>query len=294
MDTFAYYGKRLLGFDEVMTDTLKNLNKIGKGQIIDNSYTFNNGVNVTLNGIMMDDNQLLAFYTIKSPKGYVDKIHLQTSYLEGLVGKHHIKNGNGNANESKTEIKWEMQFEKPYFFEKSLKWRFALVEDNKIENGEISFTIDKSKAMGYTLKKSLNKSIKIDQGEIKIDSISASPASTYIKGTIQDIFQFAESELKGEGFRPSGFSLKLIANGKTYVTITTMKGVLLSKVYMLVDGKIVDLKNTIEDQENKNSDGSITYTRTLCFEASGKTLKLEIKDMRYTKSYNRLIDIPIN
>lgn len=102
MDTFAYYGKRLLGFDEVMTDTLKNLNKIGKGQIIDNSYTFNNGVNVTLNGIMMDDNQLLAFYTIKSPKGYVDKIHLQTSYLEGLVGKHHMESGSGNTNESKT------------------------------------------------------------------------------------------------------------------------------------------------------------------------------------------------
>lgn len=102
MDTFAYYGKRLLGFDEVMTDTLKNSNEIGKGQIIDKSYTFNNGVNVTLNGIMMDDNQFLAFYTIKSPKGYVDKIHLQTSYLEGLVGKHHMESGSGNTNESKT------------------------------------------------------------------------------------------------------------------------------------------------------------------------------------------------
>lgn len=137
--------------------------------------------------------------------------------------------------------------------------------------------------------------------------------------------QFAESELKGEGFRPSGFSLKLIANGKevaltenqekktieilgqnveinkvyksdgkTYVTITSMEDLLLSKIYMRIDGKTVDLKNTIDGQENKNSDGSITHTRTLCCEASGKNLKLEIKGMRYTKSYNKLIDIPIN
>lgn len=187
-----------------------------------------------------------------------------------------------------------MQFEKPYFFEKSLKWKFALVDDNKIENGELSFSIDKNKAMGHTLKKSLNKSIKIDQGEIKFNSISASPTSTYIKGTIQDIFQFAESELKVEGFRPSAFSLKLIANGKTYVTITSMENVLLSKVYLWVDGKIVNLKNTIDGQENKNPDGSITHTRALYFEASGKNLKLEIKGMRYTKSYNKLIDIPID
>lgn len=293
--------------------------------------------------------------------------------MEGLVGKHHIKNGNGNVNESKTEIKWETQFEKPYFFEKSLKWKFALVEGNKIENGEISFTIDKSKAMGYTFKKSLNKSIKIDQGEIKINSISASPTSTYVKGTIQDIFQFATDEFKGEGFRLSGFSsLKLIANGKevipqggnvstningitfefgydalpkdlktllvkldsfqtdnkinrevelaynqeektmeilgqkvdvnkvyksagkTFVTITTKEDVLLSKVYMMIDGKKVELKNTIEGQKNKNYDGSTTYTRTLCFEDSGENLKLEIKGIIYNKSYNKLIDIPID
>lgn len=84
------------------------------------------------------------------------------------------------------------------------------------------------------------------------------------------------------------------SNGKTYVTITSMEDVLLSKVYLWVDGKIVNLKNTIDGQENKNPDGSITHTRTLYFEASGENLKLEIKGMRYTKSYNKLIDIPID
>ena len=63
-DTLAFYGKRLIGYDPIMNGTLKQLNQLGKGQSINKSYTYKNGVVLSLDGIMLDDNQCLAYYTI--------------------------------------------------------------------------------------------------------------------------------------------------------------------------------------------------------------------------------------
>ncbi|MGI6227572.1 MAG: DUF4179 domain-containing protein, partial [Peptococcales bacterium] len=73
IDTFAYYGKKLLGYDQVMTGTLRELNELGSGQTIGKSCSFKNGVSITLDGIMLDDNQMLVFYTMKDPRGTVDE-----------------------------------------------------------------------------------------------------------------------------------------------------------------------------------------------------------------------------
>ncbi|KYH28080.1 MULTISPECIES: DUF4179 domain-containing protein [Clostridium] len=372
-DTLAFYGKKIIGFDEVMTDTLKGLNNLGKGQIIDKSYTFKNGVKITLDGIMLDDNQLLMFYTIKDPKGKIDKQELNiqvNSYLKGIVGTYDIKGGTGKKNSENTETKWTVEAEKPYFFEKSLEWEFALVEGNRREEGKILFTLDRSKAMGSSLRKKLNSSIKIDQGNIKFKSITASPTTTYIEGEVQDIFNMVKDEISGERFRPIDMDIRLIANGKevepqgsgistgmkgitfennfdalpkdlkslqiklvslktnnkvnerlelsknnhkklevlgqeininnvyekegkTYVTITTKEDVILSKVYMIIDGKKAELKYTVSNNLDKKSDGTISYTRTLCFERSGEELILEINGIAYNKVYNQIIDVEI-
>ena len=53
MDTLAYYGKQLIGYESIMDGTLSELNNLGKGQIIDKSYIFKSGVKVTLDGIML-------------------------------------------------------------------------------------------------------------------------------------------------------------------------------------------------------------------------------------------------
>lgn len=374
IDTLAFYGKKIMGFDEVMTDTLKELNEMGKGQNIDKSYTFKNGVKVTVDGIMIDDNQLLMFYTIKDPRGNIDDPNLMNTdpYIQGIIGRYNMGSGEGKMNEENTEIKWKTEFEKPYFFEKTLKWSFWLTEDNNKEVGEIKFKIDRSKAMGHILKKSLNKSIKIDQGEITFKSIVASPTVTYIEGSLQNIVELARDEVKGEGFRPSSLDIRLMANGKevqehgtgtstnmngitfdnrfdalpkdlkslqikivslqtnnkvneqvklnksdinkkleilgqhieinkvyeskgkTYVTITTEEDVLLSNVHITMDGKNIGLKNTTPFNHDKKADGTILYTRNLCFEDTGKELFMEIKGIRYRKDYNELIDIPIN
>lgn len=52
-----------------MSGTLQQLNELGKGQLIDKSYTFKNGVKVTLDGIMLDDNKMIVFFTNYDSEG---------------------------------------------------------------------------------------------------------------------------------------------------------------------------------------------------------------------------------
>src|SRR5690606_30138535 len=71
-DALAYYGRKFMGYENIMNGTLKELDELGEGQAINKSYEFKNGVKITLDGIMLDDNNLIAFYTIYAPEGNVD------------------------------------------------------------------------------------------------------------------------------------------------------------------------------------------------------------------------------
>ncbi|MCY6369432.1 DUF4179 domain-containing protein [Clostridium ganghwense] len=373
MNSLAFYGKKLIGYDGVMTGTLKKLNELGKGQGIDKSYTFKNGVIVTLDGVMVDDNQLLAFYTIKDSRGNVDKLYIESSTLiEGKEEWNYMRSGIGEMNDTKTQMKYKEEFAKPSLGEKELKWSFTLRDGDNTEKGEIAFTLDTSKAMSNILKKNINQSIKTDETKIRFESITASPTKTRIKGTIRNIFELAKDEIIGGSFRPTDLNVKLIANGKevewqgggtstnmdgitfrreydalpsdlnnlqiklvsfeadhkvnkqveieknvssktieilrqkiqidkvyeakgeTYVTITTKEGVVLSKVYMMMDGKKVELQETILSKKSKNSDGTISHTRTLRFKGTGKKLQLQIKGLKYNKIYNHVIDVAVD
>lgn len=215
VDTLASYGRKIFGYNEIMDGSLKELNELGKGQIIDKSYTFKNGVEITLDGVMVDDNQLLAFYTIKDPNGKAEDIlFTPITSMDGIFGENYMIGGHGETNEESTETKCIMSFDPPHFFERKITWNFALVGDEKKEKGEITFTLDRKKAMGNMLKKDINKTIKVDETKIKFEAISASPTTTSIKGEIQDILELVVDQITGERFRPAELDIKLIANGK--------------------------------------------------------------------------------
>jgi hypothetical protein len=102
-ETLAYYGKKLAGYDQVMNGTLQQLNNLGKGQLIGKSYTFKNGVQVTLDGVMLDDTQLLAFLTVKDTRGNVDDtdIGLSSLHFKGFYKHYMAESGQGIINEEK-------------------------------------------------------------------------------------------------------------------------------------------------------------------------------------------------
>ena len=115
----ANYGRHLLGYDHIMNGTLRHLDQLGKGQVINKSFQFKNGVAVTLDAIMLDENQLIAFYTLKGNGTELD--HFHTDGIKGKFITYHPQSGTGEINKEGTELKWVESFQPPKFYENKLK-----------------------------------------------------------------------------------------------------------------------------------------------------------------------------
>ncbi|QGT98606.1 hypothetical protein SYNTR_0013 [Candidatus Syntrophocurvum alkaliphilum] len=357
-----------------MTDTLKELNELGKGQIIGESYKLANGITLTLDAILLDDNQLLAFFTFSDPEGNVDKINVGPSlYIETTFGKEHMRWAQGEMNEDMTEAHYMASFKPPFFLAKQLTFVYGNPLDPYYdkEKAEISFELNRSTAMGNTLKKNLNETIKVDNNEIRFDSISASATTTVINGTIQNSIELARDHFLGERTFPHSVNVELLANGEkvkhhgsgmrtnvhgikfyhefdalpsdletldiklmsfsagydvdakielkkgannvttnvlgqeieinkiyesngdTFITITTEESVVLTDVYLLMDGEKVSLKETIQSEYDKKHN-EITHTLTLRFPGVAEELELNINRMTYLVHCNEKISIKID
>lgn len=373
-DAIAYYGKQLLGYEQVMNGTLRQLNELGKGQTIGKSHTFSNGVSLTLDYVMLDENQLLLFYTIVDPTGHVDKHDILTFMsVKAFWGDYRHSSSQGELNEDNTELKTISSFAPPLLFERNLSLRFDLLEQGEFEPGQIDFTLNRNIAMGHSLKSKLNKAVQVDETKILIDSILASPTKTVIKGSLQSIFGLAKDHFSGERFRPGNLEIKLIANGKeiskqgggmstdlnginfhsdfdalptdlqelqievvsfaadhdvkenfklsttqqknqvleilkqkievheisqtkdeTLITISSEEGLIITKLYLMIDGVKVPLEETINNNYDKLMDGTIIHKRTLRFLGAGEDFELHVQRMTYAKNYNKIINVPLN
>jgi hypothetical protein len=252
-NTLAFYGKKLIGYDQVMTGTLRDLNELGKGQLIEKTHTFDNGVSVTLDGIMLDESQLLAFYTVHDPKGEVDSINLHSHIqLKGLFGRYMMDGGQGEISEDNTRIKWMMSFEPPFFLERTLHFTFPFLNGSTQEEGVISFKLDRAKAMVTTLKKNLNQTVELEHTKIKFESILASPTQTVIYGSIQNIFELAKDQISGERLRMNGLTIKLIANDDEVIAqqgggmSTDMRGITFEQSFDALPADLQSLRIQIE------------------------------------------------
>lgn len=372
-DVIASYGKQLLGYDQIMNGTLKELNELGKGQIIGESYTFEDGTSLTVDYVMLDENQLLLFYTVKDPTGLVDDYKISPFMsLKAFWGEYHQRGSEGRMNEARTEMKNISSFDPPLPFEKKLTFHFSQKTQGREVPAEISFTLDRNTAMGHTLRKDLNETMQVDETKLIFESILASPTKTVVEGSAQSIVGLAMDSLSGERFRPTDLKLKLIANGvevqkqgggmgtdmkgitfhsdfdalppdlrelqlelvsfsadhdvnkqfklerkdenqvlnilgqkvevneiksskdETLITINSEENLILTKIYLIIDGERIPLEQTIEGAYDKMSDGIITHKRTLRFLGTGDELNLDVQRMTYSKKYNRVIEIPLS
>lgn len=367
----GFYTEKLTGYDKLMDANLKKLNELGKDQTIGKTFKFKSGLTFTLDGIMLDDNKLLAFYTITDPKGNIENVSIEPStlYLQGKSNNYMFHSSYGNVNDTKTEIKFTSTFDPPSTFDKDLVLNIIYKENNQAEAGKISFTLDKNKAMGHSIKKTLYKNIKTDDVNLRLEYICASPTTTVIKGKVESILELALDRMRGIKFSPSGLDVRLIVDGKvmdnqesehgsnidgvnfkynleplpnnfkklqiqflgltsehivnknfklkkdmenqsiytenknidikkiyetkgnTYVTISTETDIILTKVNMIIDGKLIELNKTIPVNTTKDSN---VNTRTLEFVGTGNNLELNIQRMIYRKNYNEIVDIISN
>lgn len=375
VDTLAYYGKQLIGYENIMDGTLMELNELGKGQIIDKSYTLEDGTKVILDGVMLDDNNFVAFYTIKNLAGSIENANIDLRIeIEDKFGKIYNRSGSGLFNEDKGEINWVMNCEKPKFLIRNMILK--IYSKDVGEMGEIDFKIDRNKAMGHTLNVNINKEIEVDGKRIKVESLMASPISTVIKGKMQDTNDLILEEIKGERFMFEKLELALIVDGKgvqiksssissgikgskfdisfdalpkdakeiqiklksfggnqdikekiklmkgnvdkeiqvldqfininkayesggnTYVNITTDDDLILSRVFLSIDGEKIGVEKTIPgtyekianyDEILKEDKVVIRHNRTIEFLGTGEELELDIQRIRYKKTYDDVI-----
>ncbi|MFC5465188.1 DUF4179 domain-containing protein [Lederbergia graminis] len=208
-NAFAYYGKKILGFDEVLSGTLQDLNDAGKGQIIEKTYPLGSGAELTINGIMSDENRMILYYTVFNPNGLSEPYNdiFQPEKITGFFTSSDFKSSNGVINDEDTELKGTMDFETPSPFSKQLTLHYQqYLENGEVKAGKVTFPYDPNKAMQTNIKQDIKKTVKVDKGKITFNSIVASPTLTVIKGKL-DVDNLDKVHLDLHG-------IELIANGQ--------------------------------------------------------------------------------
>ncbi len=78
---------------------------------------------------------------------------------------------------------------------------------------------------------------------------------------------------------------------ETFITISSEESLVLTKLYLMIDGVKVPLEETTNDHYDKLMDGSIIHTRTLRFLGVGEDLALDIQRMTYARDYHKIINV---
>ncbi|MNO62568.1 hypothetical protein D3C76_532460 [compost metagenome] len=218
-NAFAYYGKQLFGFDELLQGTtLQQLNEKGMGQHINKKTLLVDGTELTLNGIMADANQFIMYYTLTNPNGLDDMSAdaFRPTKISGFLTDSNVVSGTSLINEEHTEIKGTMSFDSVNPFSKKLTLHFwqQLEENGQMSEGTVTFPYNPNEAMQAQIKQSINKKIKVDKGSITFKSITATPTMTVIKGKL-DVENFDRVNLGLHGIQliVNGTSVEILGSG---------------------------------------------------------------------------------
>lgn len=207
-NAFAYYSKQLLGYDELINDTLKELNDAGKGQIVDKFSTLADGTKLIIDGIMSDENQLIMYYRITNPNGLDKDTYDQLRFerLSGFLTNSMWESGTSIMNEDQTEMRGTLTFKPVSPLAKKLTLTYSEKSySSQITGGSITFAYNPHEAMQTELKKSIKKKLQVDRGTITFKTITATPTMTMIEGKL---------DVKNFDRVPSAFQgIELIANG---------------------------------------------------------------------------------
>ena len=201
-NAFAYYGKKMLGYDELMTGTLAQLNEEGNGQEIGKEVRLSDGTILYLDGMVTDENQFILYYTLSNPNGLDGSSYF--SKITGFLTHSNPSSGTFEMNEEGTKRKGIQSFDAVSPFAKKLTLEYFTDENN--ESGEITFSYDPKQAMQTELKQSIGKKVQVDTGTIQFDTVIATPSRTTIKGKLNG----KDFDRIALGF----FGVQLLANGK--------------------------------------------------------------------------------
>ena len=206
----AYYGKKVFGFDEVMSGTLQQLNENGFGQIIEKTYSLEGGVKFTIDAVINDENRFILFYTISDPNGIKKDPYnnlISAENITGLFTNSYMESGAEHFNEESKEYKGTWDFEPVSPFSKKLTLHFTYnTNEGTMNRHELAFSYNPNQALQTQHKLPINKTVKVDKGTIKFKSIIATPTETVVSGSMNvDNFDRLHGAIDG---------IKLVVNGQ--------------------------------------------------------------------------------
>lgn len=247
-DTLAYIGKRFFGYDEILSDNLEQLNELGKGQTIGKYQKISDDITVYLDGIMLDDTQLLVFYRIVKDNGKIDELNTNVPFIYSKFDVCYHQHSTGQLNDNKTEISYVASYETPGIFDKNFDFEGTIeYEDEKFEY-DIKFKLNRNKAVGKTVKLNLYKKINIGSTNIYVKKLIISPTQTIIKGNLVEMFDFAKDVISGDKRRYSDIDIKLLVNGDKEIN-SISRGISSSMKGIEFDCKYESLPKNIESLE---------------------------------------------
>lgn len=216
-NALAYYGKQLFGFDELMGGTLKQLNDNGMGQSIEEKITLKDGTDFTINGIIADANQLIMYYTLFNQHG-LDQSHepIRLDSINGFWTKSYPASGTSIMNEEQTEIKGILTFDSVNPFAKKLTLHYMQMpySAEQMSEGTLTFSYNPNQALQTQLRQSINKTLKVDQGSLTFQSITATPTQTVIRGTMRvNNYDRVPNALDGIELRANGIEIPIKGSG---------------------------------------------------------------------------------
>lgn len=201
-DVLAYYSKKIIGYDEITYGSIKELNEKGMSQKIDKSYTFRNGTQVTLDGVMMDENKLILMYRIKADTE--EKVsNLSIFELKGAFKEYSPSSGYGKSSDDRKEIAWVQEFQAPNIFDRNLVFKIMSTSKDASsgEIAQIKFKLDLNKAVKRMLKLSIYNNIEFGGVKYKFNELTATAMSVTVKGNIETSsekdFKLFTSDLTG-------------------------------------------------------------------------------------------------
>lgn len=173
----AFYGKTFIGYDELLTDSIKKLNEEGYGQPVKKKIQLHDGKTFEIEGIMSDLNQFELFYKVTGDGNDFSE-NFSFADLHGFWTK-----GDGSYGIFNPKMnRGILGFNPVSPFAKKLTLTFTYKE----KDYELTFPYKASQSVPTTLKKRINKSFKFGFGEVKIKKISATNGTTRIEGEIKD------------------------------------------------------------------------------------------------------------
>ncbi|WP_282155295.1 DUF4179 domain-containing protein [Cytobacillus gottheilii] len=189
----AYYGKTLFGFDQLFTQSLKDLNEAGMGQMIGKETILSDGSVLTIDGVMADENQFLLYYTLENLNGIdPERKDVLPNLISGFLTKSNPVGGISKVNTEGTELKGTMSFDPVNPLAKKLTVSFRVGGIEGTDTLQISFPFNPNKALQTEIKQNVNQSFQSDHGTIKFESIRATPTMTLIEGKVHLDYRYED------------------------------------------------------------------------------------------------------